>query len=234
MRVCGRGVRRRTGTLGAGLGGVVVVFGESQFAQCGVVVGFEVVGDESVGGVDSAGIVAGARSAARRARWTWVARMRSAGSACAVISLGDGERHSHCQGGEAVQDQVGDGGCPRLRRQMVSADRGAGGDSLALAGASRAPGCRCSVCGSARSSARRTCCIPPSPAAGRGLPGRVPAFRSSPCAAALAARVAWLASNWVRVMYPGWASGSRTVHSGRGLVMVRTVPLGAARWRLRP
>jgi hypothetical protein len=46
-------VRVVEGTLRVGFGGVVVVFGASEFAQRGVVVGLEVVGDEPVGGVDS-------------------------------------------------------------------------------------------------------------------------------------------------------------------------------------
>lgn len=40
------------GTLGIGLGGVVIVLGAGEFAQRVVVVGFEVLGDEPVGGVD--------------------------------------------------------------------------------------------------------------------------------------------------------------------------------------
>ena len=43
-----------------------------------------------------------------------------------------------------------------------------------------------------------------------------PAARSRPCAAALAASRARLASYWSRVMYPGWAPGMKEIHSSRG------------------
>src|ERR1700704_6774924 len=47
-----------------------------------------------------------------------------------------------------------------------------------------------------------------------------PAARSRPCAAALAASLAMLASHWSRVMYPGWAPGMKEIHSSRGTVML--------------
>src|SRR6516164_7795995 len=50
-----------------------------------------------------------------------------------------------------------------------------------------------------------------------------PLRRSRPCAAALAASRAMLASHWSRVMYPGWAPGMKEVHSSRGTVMLEAV-----------
>ena len=120
-------VRVVEGTLGAGLGGVVVVFGGSEFAQRGVVVGFEVVGDESVGGVDS--------EVASPGQVGGVLGALDVGGADAVgvfglrgDLVGDGERYFHRQGGEAVQDQFGDSGVYACAADVL-ADRGAGGDS---------------------------------------------------------------------------------------------------------
>lgn len=102
-------VRVVEGTLGAGLGGVVLVFGASEFVQRGVVVGFEVVGDEPVGGVDgevaSPGQVGGVLGALDVGGADAVGVFGLGGDL-----VGDGERYLHRQRGEAVKDQLGDSG----------------------------------------------------------------------------------------------------------------------------
>ena len=61
----------------------------------------------------------------------------------------------------------------------------------------------------------------------RAAPSRGgPAARSRPCAAALAASLAMLASYWSRVMYPGWAPGMKEIHSSRGSLMLAPFPAG--------
>src|SRR5258708_36231929 len=61
-----------------------------------------------------------------------------------------------------------------------------------------------------------------------------PAARSSPRAAALAVRMARLASYWAQVRYPGWWSLIRTVHSAMGLTLVWWCPSRPVVWRGRP
>src|SRR6266851_919513 len=53
-----------------------------------------------------------------------------------------------------------------------------------------------------------------------------PAARSRPCAAALAASCARLASYWSKVMYPGWAPGMKEIHSSRGSAVRQSFPPG--------
>src|SRR5258708_25463688 len=61
-----------------------------------------------------------------------------------------------------------------------------------------------------------------------------PAARSSPRAAALAVRMARLASCWAQVRYPGWWSLIRTVHSAMGLTLVWWCPSRPVVWRAPP
>ena len=183
------------GVLLAGL--VVGGLGVVERAQRGVPVRFEGVGDEPVGGVDGqvaaagqVGVVAGALD---------VGGAQRVGFGGAVLEFGgDGERGLDGQRGEGVQEQLPDG--------LVQAGAGDGGadrpgvlDAVALAQVGRASRCRGGG-GSGRSSGCRSLpqmmmpCTSAAPSRGG------PAARSRPCAAALAASLAMLASYWSRVM----------------------------------
>ena len=194
-------------------GFVVGGLGVAECAQGGVPVGFEGVGDEPVGGVDGevaaagqVGVVAGALD---------VRGAQRVGLGGSVLEFGgDGEGGLDGQRGEGVDEQLPD----RLVEAGAGdgrADRAGVLDAVALADVGGQSG-RPRRGGSGRSSAGRSVPQMMMPCSRAGPSRGGPAARSRPCAAALAASLARLASYWSRVRYPGWAPGMKEIHSSRG------------------